>query len=358
MSGLAIRLGQPNVDQVDINQLLETGSRASQSDSLIVSGGANQSDLTKPNMMYSSNNGITWYPSTNTFFFNGIYRDSAYSPELQRWVAVGQGENGSICYSNDGKTWFASTNIFGNTTPGGFVVEYANGVFLAGGFDVIAKSVDGIQWNVISSFFAGGVCQGFAYSPNLNRWVATGKGNLGSMAYSDDNGVTFLAGQDFWTSNGAGTGVAYGNGRWIVAGTDDQTFEANTKSIGWSDDGINWTAANNVYSNGTGTLAVYGQNKWIACGLTLAGNSRPCYSLDNGVSWSLIPDADTLFVGFGVNYIPSANYFLAFGQSARGRCVILSEDGIAWTVGKIYSSSGIAARFVPLYLSKFIDLTQ
>ncbi len=127
----------------------------------------------------------------------------AYSLQLARWVAVGQGGN-SGAYSSDGVNWTPSISLNSILSSYGYDVAWSANQTLwvaggNGGFK-IATSTDGITWTGRSSPFTTAVF-GIAYSPERNRWVACGQGTA-AIAYSTD-AIT-------WTQSMANTNSIYG----------------------------------------------------------------------------------------------------------------------------------------------------
>lgn len=347
---LPVRLAQPNDKVYQINQLFFATYRGAYSPNMIVVPGIGNYSLG-----YSLDNGLTWQYASNNFFTN-YCQGVAYSEDQHRWVAVGSGDNGPICYSNDGITWLPITQSF---TGVGYDVAYGNGKWVMvgmGSFGTIATSTDGISWTASTNFFSD-YGNSVGYSSTQNKWIVTGHG-LYSTGYSTDNGVTWTATLNdiFGGLTGFGSYVAFANNRWVITGTNDTTGNNNTISIGYSDDGISWTAsASNLYTKGAGLGICYGQGKWIAGGYsaTSINNVRPSYSVDNGVTWNFI-DEIYPYVGLGFVYVPTTNYFLGFGQTILGESIVISLNGLHWSSNIVISQSGISPKYLSLYLQRYL----
>ena len=158
-------------------------------------------------------------------------------------------------------------------------VAYGNGRWIATGSNIpnsntIAYSDNGINWIGlgIPIFIYG--CYGVAYGNG--RWVAVGRGSNYTIAYSDNNGITWTAtGTNIYSNNSSSFGVAYGNGRWISVGNS-----STTNTIAYSDDGITWSGAgNNIFA--IGQRVSYGNGLWTAVG---TGTNSLAYSND-GINW-------------------------------------------------------------------------
>ena len=109
---------------------------------------------------------------------------------------------------------------------------------------------------------------------NIGRTVAVGTGTVNTIAYSDDNGVTWvgLGASIFSTS---GNAVCWSGSRFLAVG-------AGTNTVAWSNDGVTWvgvgilfgTAGNGICWNGTrfvgvgsgtnGIIYSYDGNTWTS----------------------------------------------------------------------------------------------
>lgn len=143
-------------------------------------------------IMAYSNNGLNWITIPNIL---GGGRGSTeegdvfYSSQQNRWVAVGipfTGGNNAIAWSNDGISW---TGLGVNDLSNGFGVAYSptvnRWVAVGGGANSIVYSNDGITWTAVpNSLTIISNVSDVTYSSLLDRfYVVTFTGN---MAYSSD----------------------------------------------------------------------------------------------------------------------------------------------------------------------------
>jgi hypothetical protein len=119
--------------------------------------------------------------------------------------------------------------------------------------------------------------------------------------------------------------IAYGNGRYITVG--DSVY------IGYSNDGVNWTAVDRRSNpiNGFYRGIAYGNGRWVAI-----GNFGIFYSDDNGVNWIRV-DTSRIFPTTSLWYsVAWANgRWVAGGASGQ---MAYSDDGANWTA---VNASGI-----------------
>ena len=264
--------------------------------------------------------------------------DVAYSPQLERWVCVGDGAN-KVIYSDDGFQWLASSS--GNAIAGADIVFACTwsstlGIFLAGGENQLGLwSSDGITWTAVTIPVADDVFT-IAYAAALSRWVACGDGSPLRCAYSTSgtsgwsassstatpnpvNGVEwspslslFLAtGGDTsgapsvmnsadgitWTSLGNpiftggaddGYGVAYYGGLFVLTGRGTSGF------IERSTDGATFTGSGNGPFTNRARRAAYHPtlDAWYAVG---RGGASLAYSSNGAVTWSALSSDDFIF---------------------------------------------------------------
>jgi hypothetical protein len=226
-----------------------------------------------------------------------------------RWVAVGQyasSDNASIQTSEDGINWALRTtgdfSIFDL-----FDVTYANGVFVAVGWDAyfgrnIYSSTNGINWTphttTPATFYAvtygkgrfvavGNTTndQNIYFSTNGANWVATDSGSypnyLRDVAYGANifvavDGAGYLyqsSNGTFWTSaanDRASDRISFCNGLFFVPAGQ------GTNLI--SSDGLNWT----LVTNNTGDAFGHVIN---AGGVFVALGGTNVYSSMNGTNW-------------------------------------------------------------------------
>jgi hypothetical protein len=183
--------------------------------------------------MWHSEDGVTWNGMANYIFSD---KDSAVIGLAYgggKFIAVGN--KAEMGYSTDGVTWTAiEQSPFGE--PEAVDIAYGSGKFVAVSSKYVeaddvwdnkmAYSADGITWTAIeqSVFGEDDPLRSIAYGGG--KFVAVGAWD-GKMAYSAD-GVTWAAVEDSPTSNRGIFGIAYGNGRFVVAlGEDKIAYSSN-----------------------------------------------------------------------------------------------------------------------------------
>jgi hypothetical protein len=205
---------------------------------------------------------------------------------------------------NNGFNW----GITGISTPITYIyaIAFGNDTFVVpNAFSTRPRySTDyGRTWK-LSTGTAPGTGVGIAFGNNRFVMVGTNK-----QAYSIDNGRTWIV-----TSPLSGTwyGVTYGNGVFVMVGTNKQAYSTNN--------GLTW---NNVASprNGNWTNVVYGNGVFV-----MVGNDVQAYSTDNGLSWN--PVASPLTGGWG-GLAYGNGVFVAVGSS--GNQAYSTNNGVSWT---------------------------
>lgn len=182
----------------------------------------------------------------------------------------------------------------------------------------------------------------------LDRFVVVGSNGLARSV----DGVTWK------TEPGrSGTGVVYGNGRWVVYNASDS---ATTKTIHTSPDGVNWSTLSLVSSASTGAFDLpslktggqgfscvkYLNNRWVAFTYnnfnTQGSAATQCYESQNLQSWTVRGDVQTNSAaqsGFsaGITDVVYGNgMYIAVGgymssASLYGKAIYTSTDLITWT---------------------------
>ncbi len=234
-----------------------------------------------------STDGLNWLNNTS----GGFTQSGRYVAWNGRiWIAVGEngGASGSIQYSTDGLNWTNSTN--GGFTNGGFGVAWNGRIWVAvgdnGGTGNIQYSLDGLNWSNSSA----ASLNGSAVAWNGRLWVAVGTGltAAASIQYSYDgiNWSNFISGTGF--DNG-GAGVAWNGQMWVAVGGD----QVSARSIKYSYDGLNWLdSVSGGFPIVSGPDVAYGDaiawngKLWVAGGAQNAANTESLkYSFD-GMNWT------------------------------------------------------------------------
>lgn len=200
----------------------------------------------------------------------------------------------------------------------------------------IYNSIDGINWNTntntnINSIFTGKV-NSIAW--NGQRWVAVADGLINTIAYSDD-GVNWIAANrnPFVRSDGNGQGICINwNGRfWFAGGNgDDNTIAYSYDGISWTESGKNFqNSLDNIKSNHSISVAVgYGSGNFGSFGIMYSNDSQ---------NWSNITD-DIFIYAMGIAWNGTMWVAAGYGNTYP---LAYSYDGISWTgVGESVFNGG------------------
>jgi hypothetical protein len=164
---------------------------------------------------------------------------------------------------------------------------------------------------------------------NNARWMVLG--STGASAYSNNGGVSWIAGGS--VGSGTFTNLVYGQGVFIAIATGATTTRRST------DGGQTWTAGGALPATSTWTSIAYGKNIFVA--VSSDGAVSPAYSVNSGVTWSSIGIAGWLnqtvtAVRYGQGIFAATN--------STSNNMVSSEDGINWTTRAITRATGTGAR--------------
>ena len=194
------------------------------------------------------------------------------------------------------------------------VMPNGQGRWVAGGTDGrIAYSVDnGTTWLAIQDTLFGALTINVISYAN-GRWIA-GTRN-GRIAYSTNASNWTSVRETHFTQEQSVNAIVFGNGIWLAGGSDG--------IIVWSDDaGVTWNR-NVIRSFGNAavhTLALSG-NRWIAGG----ARGQMAYSDDNGYTWTAV---NSTFGETDINVVINDRGRLYAG--GWGQRVAWSADGVTW----------------------------
>ena len=217
-----------------------------------------------------STNGTSWTGLGNSIFTTGGY-GVAWNGSL--WVAVGVGTLYSIAYSSDGINWTGVNSSIGLLDPGESVAWNGSFWIVVGqvlspsppNSYSIVTSPDGINWTGVintGTLFGTVLCvgNGVAYNslrPNTitfptNRIVAVGSGTNKIVYSPDGNAWTAVTPSPFSTQ---GTGVAWNGSMWVAVGVGATSNDSIAYSL---DNGISWlppTTWTNPFTSGGNGIA-------------------------------------------------------------------------------------------------------
>jgi len=236
-----------------------------------------------------SSDGINWVLPANNVLSAGV-TDMVWGQK--KWLAIGaptsEDSQYRFAYSSDGMNWTLSTYNSDNHIAIFACIAYNGSYFLAGGYNCVAKSSDGITWteaNVSSSL-------GFVRSITWNGrvWVAVGN-NVYPLAYSTD-------GESWTVATSATSLMNYGN-VVVYNGTKFLAGGGGIYSLISSIDGINWIGvmldSNETYLPGTISDITWNGIYWyVSCETNDKTDPKIAYSSDL-VNWSKCDSANTLF---------------------------------------------------------------
>jgi hypothetical protein len=127
---------------------------------------------------------------------------------------------------------------------------------------------------------------------------------------------------------GSGTGVAYGNGRWVAVGIDG----SSNASILTSTDGISWTNVTTI--NGTfgplRSVAYNGSNLWVAVGDNVILTSS------DGLVWNQTTSIPNYYTTFWSVAFGGGKWVVLCSDAVNnyGRTIMTSDDGMTWIAGQ------------------------
>ena len=186
-------------------------------------------------------------------------------------------------------------------------------------------------------------------------WVAVSEsGTACRVGYSSD-GITWTAstsGTSFFTSCAY---VAYGNGKFVAVGYGP------TYAIIYSTDGINWTGGGNISIFGSagnyGNFVVYRNSTWVAGGAGgSTGVSKIAYSTD-GITWTNATGSNSTLLSHVSGFDYNGTRWVAVGADSTGaKGLIYSTDLNNWTDAN--QSFGTVGRAVRWANGKFIAVGQ
>ena len=264
--------------------------------------------------------------------------------------------------SADGISWTESLQcgiIFSHGTAlcygGGAVNGTLIALGLGGSISNFAMSTDGgDSWTqpnspVGNTTFMGDVdYAACAYSPRLNRFVATGAANgENAFAYSNDRGKNWHGigkGPEVVLTNG-GRGLIWVDPLFVSVG---ESADRN-QSIATSPDGITWTAASSDAFEDFGQSLVYipGNQTFLGCGNGAGGEKLQISTDPAAKNWTAVTDP---FASTRARRVALAEYLNRVYVIDSGVDIFYTENaGQSWTEASISpgagtSGFGLAAR--------------
>jgi len=304
-------------------QLIMVNTLCVDDSTMVVAAGKSQYNYTYS--CYRTPNGLNWSSCGNVFSSHEEVVESINYIN-NTWYACGASVSYDFSYSiNIYTTWQRKIRIFQNAIYS--ISNDKNGNLYAFGSDdsintIIKKSIDkGQTWTTVT--LTG------ALSASSQTHIIVSKPPE-TMRYSTDGSV--------WT--GLGTSifdieckkVEYNRIKYIAVG------KGNVNTLAVSDDGINWTGKGKIFSSSGNDLSYYG-GKWIAVGEDASYNKCVAYSTDNGDTWSYSVSDPTTPLKMTVNAIIriQGKWIIGgcsgiFGINQGNKALLASStDGINWT---------------------------
>jgi hypothetical protein len=169
------------------------------------------------------------------------------------------------------------------------------------------------------------ISQGNAVAYGGGRWVAGGSNDdPSSILYSID-GIVWQPATGILMDEVYG--FSYGGGMWVAVGYGGNS---SSTSILYSTDGIDWqpTTGSTIGNNGNGNYVVYANSMWVAVGSDAVDPSKKIVYSTNGIDWQLATGSILLQYPTVIAY--GGGIWVAGGYSDNQTTMAYSNDGIVW----------------------------
>lgn len=250
----------------------------------------------------TSTNGITWTSSSTPVPNDTGFDDIAFG----NGVFVGTNANNSdrVMYSTDGINWISAGQPLINLVD----VQYANGLFMFVSNNLVPHSrtsPDGVNWTIRAMPPVSGTT-GLAYGNG--RWVvvSAGTGNPVRAAYSTDDGTTWVPSTTDLSSYLL-YAVTFGAGRFVAVGDNGVALT--------SVDGANWILVNTGVSRDF-RAATYGHGQFVI-GNGNFNTTRHVMTSVNGINWNFITPTIASYANIESLYAGPDRFFFT-ESNARG----------------------------------------
>ena len=246
-------------------------------------------------------------------------------------TAISPGGNIDITTSLDLANWTVANTV---TTPNiGNMVAGTNYILATTGGANIATTQTGILWSTPATpFTATGVVQ-------ANNNIVIYRSGSNNSAYSTNDGANWTYANNINTTLNLKSS-AYGNGVVIITRSEN----TSNNFIKSSDFGLTWSNSN-IGSNTFGYDNIaFGNNKFLAT--NIASNVVAKLSADNGTTWSNITLPSTYlwrqFAYGNGKWVGVSEYT---GATFRGSATVSTNDGTTWSTPTLLANvrwSGVA----------------
>ena len=207
----------------------------------------------------------------------------------------------------------------GFDTYGGQFAVNASGVFFADNQGTYLTS-DEVTWSPLDGGGFGGHWYGTAASPTT--YVAL----QGSSTFRSFDGTTLTDGT-LTVTPGGGNDVAYGGGKFVAVGGAKFTTSADAKT---------WSAAGTITGDGGAGFTNPSTILWSGTQFLAYDGTTVAMSTDTR-SWTFLKIEANVGVAAS-----SEGHFVAVGTLANARGILMSTDGLTWTMAHVFAPSETA----------------
>lgn len=224
--------------------------------------------------------------------------------------------------SSDALTWVEAGSSL-NRPSGDDAVAFAAGRFLtSGGF----TSTDGANWST-NGYRAAAVNNTVVRPLGVNgRFIIFVNPFDDSQPSEVHLSVDGLTGSRVLTPSFRPSGVAYGNGRYVIVGMKGVTQSYQGAAV-TSTDGSTWTALSDLPSGFQCRCIHFADNRFVAAGSDPLGRSTSLYTSTDGLKWTPASFPKTDFSPTGITY--GAGRWLI---STDYGSALTSTDGLTWSL--------------------------
>ncbi len=258
----------------------------------------------------------------------------AYSPELEIWVAAGDGAFHNVFgWSYDGIRW---TGACGGCALQGIFVTWSStqGLFMAGG-NAVSTSSDGINWNFNSVLPGISGVRGATFVKQTNLWVVIGGGG-GSASISTASNIAgpwtpYTASPTF---NSFGYSIDFSAPLPLLMGGGAGSISYGTLCTAPPNATL-WTcaigAAGPLGADATIYTIGWGNGTFVVGGVPSAPNTNLIATSHDGITYTIC--TTTVFTSQvnGVHYAEDYGFWTAVGNAGTNTMGVSFDNGITWT---------------------------
>jgi hypothetical protein len=238
-----------------------------------------------------------------------------------KFVAVGYTPGGTGIYSTstDGVNWSSlqGLELNGNLTA----ITYANGKFVVVGYNYVggslsrelisATSTDGTSWTATQNSGVAGIPSQITYGNG--KFVAGSQvfSNSDGMRYgvqTSTDGVNWTAGSFFGPTGAYGNGIAFGNGKFVVAGIYSQGLYTSTDAVTWTNVSLNSSVP---YADYGSLMVAFAGGNFVLTGYNFSGTREMLWAKStDGSTWTNVQTASVSNCSFFI----SSGSAISFGN--------------------------------------------